>query len=524
MKTDANRPLRNALFIMCDQLRWDHVGAYGCSPVPTASIDQLAAQGVRFDAAYVQGPVCGPSRMSYYTGRYVTSHGARWNRVPLSAAQHTLGDFLRAAGRHATLAGKSHVLPDTALLDRMGIEIASERGALLREGGFEPIERFDGHSRPDARSGYADWLRAHGYHGENPWAGHAVSVVDADGQLHSGWQMRHVHLPARVAEAHSETAYLTDRAIGFLRTQGTQPWCLHLSYVKPHWPYVAPAPYHAMFRDTALPPTVKAAHERAAAHPVVRAFQQHEESLNFARGEVVRHVRPAYMGLIAQLDHHIGRLLQELERLGLREHTLIVFCADHGDMLGDHWLGEKELFYEAAVRTPLIVADPRPAADATRGRSVGALVEAIDVLPTLLDALGVPCPSHLVEGTSLLPHLHGARIVPREAVFSEADYSYRAACWTLNRLPGQCRGWMVRTHRWKYVEWEGLRPQLFDLQEDPHELHDLGDEPPPAVAREMRDRLLEWSLTRRNRITVDDAQVEQSTEAVKRHGIQIGVW
>jgi len=524
MAADA---IRNVLFIMVDQLRWDHVGAYGCSPVPTPNIDALAARGALMRHAFVQGPVCGPSRMSYYTGRYVISHGARWNRVPLSRAEKTLGDYLAGRGIAATLAGKSHVLPDGEMLARLGIEIESERGALMREGGFSPIERFDGHSPPDGRSHYAQFLREAGYGGDDPWNTHAISVQAPDGGVHSGWAMRHVHLPARVAEAHSETAYLSDLAIDFIRRGADAPWCLHLSYVKPHWPYVAPAPYNDMFRGQPAPAPVKAAHELRDAHPVVRAFQQHEESRNFGQDEVAAHVKPTYMGLVAQLDAHIGRVMQALEQSGQADNTLVVFCADHGDMLGDHWLGEKELFYEAALRVPLIVVDPRAAADATRGRSVDALVEAIDVLPTILDALGTDPGeyAHRVEGRSLAPLLAGQ--VPadwREAVFSEADYAYRGARWTLGRAPGECRGTMVRTARWKYVDWEGFRPQLFDLQQDPQELHDLGANPPDGVEHEMRARLLRWSLTRKNRITAGDAQVEAQTEAVKRHGIHIGVW
>ncbi len=518
--------LRNLLFVMVDQLRWDYLGAYGRSPVPTPNIDRLARAGARFDRAFVQGPVCGPSRMSYYTGRYAMSHGARWNRVPLSLAEHTLGDYLAGTGIAATLAGKTHVLPDTHGLDRLGIEIESERGALLREGGFRPIERFDGHSPPDARSGYADFLRGHGFGGPNPWADHAISVTGPQGEALSGWSMRNVHLPARVPEPLSETAYLTDQALGFIRGQGGQPWCLHLSYVKPHWPYVAPAPYHAMFRDVPQMAIVKAAHERTEGHPVFQAFQGHEESRNFGQDAIAAHVKPTYMGLVAQLDHHIGRLLDTLEATGQRAHTLIVFCADHGDMLGDHWLGEKELFYEAALRTPLLVVDPRPQADATRGRGIDAMVQAIDVLPTLLDAVGLPLAphAHRLEGQSLLPLLHAAAPSWRDAVFSEADYSYRQARWSLGRAPGECRGTMVRTQRWKYVDWQGFRPQLFDLQQDPDELHDLGGKGLHAVESVMRDRLLQWSLTRKNRTTASDAEVEDKTEAVKKHGIHIGVW
>lgn len=511
---------------MVDQLRWDYVGAYGCSPVPTPNIDRLAQRGVRFDNAFVQGPVCGPSRMSYYTGRYVMSHGARWNRVPLSLAERTLGDYLRTAGIAATLAGKTHVLPDTSGLDRLGIEIESERGALLREGGFKPIERFDGHSKPDARSGYAEFLRRHGCEGDNPWADYAISVVTESGDLLSGWSMRNVHLPARVPEPWSETAYLTDKAIEFVGAQSDKPWCLHLSYVKPHWPYVAPAPYHAIFRAAAQRPLIKAQHERTSAHPVVRAFQQHEESLSFAQDEIAAHVKPAYMGLVAQLDHHLGRLLQRLEQSGHAKDTLIVFCADHGDMLGDHWLGEKELFYEAAVRTPLIVVDPRASADKTRGQALPHMVQAIDVLPTILEAFGVARDAwgHIVEGESLLPLLYGQPVPWRDAVFSEADYAFRGARWTLGRKPSECRGTMVRTAEWKYVQWQGFCPQLFDLKSDPDELNDLGERPPPDVEREMRERLLSWSLLRKNRTTTSDAEVEERTEAVKRHGIHIGAW
>lgn len=518
--------LRNVLFIMVDQLRWDHVGAYGGSPVPTPNIDALARRGALLRHAFVQGPVCGPSRMSYYTGRYVMSHGARWNRVPLSATEWTLGDYLRPLGVRATLAGKSHVLPDTAALERAGIEIESERGALLREGGFSPIERFDGHSPPDARSGYADFLRAAGYTGDDPWNDHVVSVQAEDGSVRSGWSMRNAHLPARVRAEHSETAYLTDRAVDFITGASGQPWCLHLSYVKPHWPYVAPAPWHALFRNAPQRPIVKAEHERHDAHPVVRAFQQHEESRNFADDAIAAHVKPTYMGLVAQLDAELGRVFAALKASGQADDTLVVFCADHGDMLGDHWLGEKEMFYEAAVRVPLIVADPRPAADATRGQVLAPLAEAIDVLPTILDSLGVDLAGHAhrLEGRSLLPLIEGRDVPWRDAVFSEADYAFRAARWTLGRAPGACRGTMVRTARWKYVDWEGFRPQLFDLKNDPDELVDLGADPPPAVEREMRERLLRWSLARRNRTTTGDAEVEQRTEAVKRHGIQIGVW
>ena len=150
----------------------------------------------------------------------------------------------------------------------------------------------------------------------------------------------------------------------------------------------------------------------------------------------------------------------------------------------------------------------------------------VDVLPTILDALGAEpgTYSHCVEGRSLLPLMREPGMPWRDAVFSEADYAFRAARWTLGRQPSECRGTMVRTQRWKYVDWEGFRPQLFDLLHDPNELKDLGANPPPEVEREMREHLLRWALGRKNRITTPDAEVELRTEAVKKHGIHIGVW
>jgi hypothetical protein len=137
--------------------------------------------------------------------------------------------------------------------------------------------------------------------------------------------------------------------------------------------------------------------ERERPHPVYGAFMQHEESLSFSRDEVRNTVVPTYMGLVKQIDDHLGRLFAFLRETGRENDTMIVFTSDHGDYLGDHWLGEKELFHDASSRVPLIVFDPRRAADATRGTVQRSLVEAIDLLPTFLDAVGAEIPAHIVE-------------------------------------------------------------------------------------------------------------------------------
>ena len=221
----------NVLFIMADQLRWDHLSCAGHPYLHTPHIDALARRGVRFSQAYVSSGVCGPSRMSYYTGRYPVSHGATWNRVPLSIGEVTLGEYLRdhaaahpqAPAHDLWLAGKTHVMPDHAGLKRLSIEGQSELGHLLWRGGFREIDRHDGHHETRDVDGYSGWLRAHGYDSPEPWSDYVISAIDESGQVVSGWHMRNVHLPARVKAAHSETAYMTTQALDFMRRQGSQP-------------------------------------------------------------------------------------------------------------------------------------------------------------------------------------------------------------------------------------------------------------------------------------------------------------
>jgi arylsulfatase A-like enzyme len=511
---------------MADQLRWDHLSCAGHPWLATPNLDALAAAGMRFTNAFVNSGVCGPSRMSYYTGRYPVSHGATWNRVPLSVGEITLGEYLRGAGRTLALAGKTHVLPDQEGLRRLHLDGGSELGALLARGGFDEIDRYDGHHEPGAESGYPGFLRRHGYGGPDPWHEYVISAIDGQGQVVSGWNMRNVRLPARVLEHHSETAYMTDQAIGFVERMDDQPWVLHLSYVKPHWPYMAPAPYHAMYSAEQCAPVVRSAAERSNEHPALAAYRQHEESRSFQRDDCIRTVRPAYQGLVKQLDDHLGRLFDALQRLGRWDDTLIIFTADHGDFLGDHWLGEKELFYDTVQKVPMLVRDPRAVADAARGSTCAAFVEAVDIVPTILETLGVPVPDQRIEGRSLLPLLEGRLLDDwRDFTYSELDYSFREARLILGKTPQEARAFSIRDARWRYVHWLGLPEQLYDLQADPEQMYDLGREPSTAAMRDALCRRLAGFLARRKRrTTVSDAFIEDRTNTHHDWGVHFGRW
>jgi arylsulfatase A-like enzyme len=516
-------------------LRFDYLSCAGHATLETPHIDSLAARGVRFSRAYVQSPVCGSSRMSFYTGRYVHSHGASYNQVPLKVGEMTMGDYMRPLGRRTVLVGKTHMAADEEGMARLGIPMDSEIGVLVSECGFEPYERDDG-LHPEGPLGkygddvgiapYQKYLRDLGYESENPWGDFANAGEDEAGEVLSGWFMKNARKPARVKEEHSETPYMTRRAMEFIDEAGDEAWCMHLSYIKPHWPYIAPAPYNDMYGPNQVKAVVRSPKEKTNPHPVYGEFMQHRVGKAFARDEVRREVIPAYMGLIKQIDDQMGVLFKFLEERGLFENTMIVFTSDHGDYLGDHWLGEKDLFHEQSVKVPLIIYDPSSKADATRGTTCDELVEAIDLLPTFVDACGGKPQPHRLEGLSLLPLLRGQKPDNwRQYAISEYDYSMQQAAIRLKTAPIASRLFMVCDQRWKYMVAEGFRPMLFDLENDPNEYIDLGEDAAhESVRQRMQDALNRWGLRWSQRTTIsDEAMLKRRGGSVNR-GILIGYW
>ncbi len=173
---------KNVLWIMCDQLRHDYLGCTGHPTLKTPNIDAMARRGVRFSNAYVQSPICGPSRMSFYTGRYMRSHGSHWNGWPLRVGEPTLGDHLKKIGVRNVLVGKTHMTPDLEGLKALGIAPDSIIGVHVSECGFEPYERDDGlHPTGRPRPRYDSYLREKGFDAPNPWEHWANSGEASDG-------------------------------------------------------------------------------------------------------------------------------------------------------------------------------------------------------------------------------------------------------------------------------------------------------------------------------------------------------
>lgn len=517
----------NILFIMCDQLRADYLSCYGHSQVHTPHIDSIADNGVRFDKAYVPSPICGPSRMATYTGRYLSTHGVSMNYAAMSLSERFLGHYLAEYGLRTAVVGKTHVKANEDDMRWLGIDPESEQGQRIGSCGFEPYFRDDG-VHPDnpraLKQAYNQYLLEKGYDSSNPWHHYANGAQD-NGDFKSGWFFANASYPADIKESDSETAVMTQKAMDFIEEAGDAPWCLHLSYIKPHWPYIAPAPYHDMYAESEIPPPNRSQAEKDMAHPVIAAYMQHSESVEFSRDEVRNAIIPVYMGLIKQIDDYIGKLLAFLDEKNLRENTIIVFTSDHGDYLGDHWLGEKDLFHEESVRVPLIIADPRPKADATRGTVSTELVSTIDLVPTFIDMVGGKIPYDVLEGHSLRPLLDGDAYTSQEVIVSELDYSYQNAREILDIPQAQCRVYMLRTHEWKYVFYEGFRPQLFDLQNDPQEQHDLGaSDDHQTLCRQFEAQLNEWIRYRKRRVTMTEQRVETMYSGANqaRRGVYVG--
>ena len=482
-------PRPNLLLITVDQWRGDLLGVAGHLFVRTPNLDRLAEAGTRFTRHYVQAYPCGPARAGLVTGLYAHKHRSIGNGVPLDARHPTLFTELRRRGYLPTLFGYT----DTTL-DPRGKPAADPDNGEYE--GVCPGMVVD--TLLIERS--TAWL-AH-LHGKG------YPVPDPDAGREGVFNQRAFGEPTVFAAEDSETAFLTDRFLGWLAVAGQAPFCAHLSYIAPHPPFAAPAPFHRAVdpADVTAPLRGGSPETESSQHPLIGALLDNIDLRNFAPGlagpaaaadeGVIRTIRALYAGQAAEVDHHLERVIQALKESGRWDNTLIVFTADHGEQLFDHWMLGKTGYYDQSAHIPLIVRDPRPAADAARGHSITTFTESIDVMPTILDAVGLRAPRNC-DGHSLLPFCEGRTPSGwRDAVYWSFDFR-DIRTKRLERLFGLPSEWchldVVRTERLKYVHCAGLPPVLFDLADDPGEMRNRADDPGCLPLRlEGLDRLMTW--------------------------------
>lgn len=488
---------RNVLFIIADQWRGDCLAALGHPAVHTPNLDALARCGVTFTRHFAQSAPCGPARASMLTGRYVMNHRVVANGVPLDARQPNLALELRRAGWDPCLVGYTTTVPDprtTTPDDRRFREFGDVQD------GWRVVAHFD---EVEWRNYFA-WVRGKGVAlPDDP-----MTLLAPEGPPGPS------AAPARIPAHASDTSWSAEHSIGFLRsTRPDRPWVLHCGFFRPHPPFAAPSPWHAAVAPQQIPPAIGAAslQAEAAQHPLMAHWLSRQRRAGFfqdAEGPVqpfspqeIALTRQAYYGLIAEVDHAIGRILTALQETGQAADTLVIFTADHGEQLGDHHLFGKLGWFDQSYHLPLIIADPtHPAA---HGRRVDRFTEAVDLMPTILDWLGAAGP-HACDGVPLTPWLSGETPRPwRDAAHFEYDL---------------CGGWpgcreaplglgvddaamcAIRTRDWKYVHLAALPPVLYDLRTDPRETRNVAEDPDYAGLRaEAVGRMLSWRMRHADR-------------------------
>lgn len=297
-------------------------------------------------------------------------------------------------------------------------------------------------------------------------------------------------------------------------TNCPEGWFLHLAYLRPHPPFIAPEPYNSMYDPADVPPFRRAADpmREGAQHPWLAYHlakiqaaplpEQEEPLFGSLDDRALRQLRATYYGMISQVDDELGRLFAALRDSGAYDNTLIIVTADHGEQLGDHWMIGKDGYFEAAFNIPLLVRDPR-AARAARGLTVDAFTEAVDIMPTILEFLGIAVPPQL-DGRSLADFIAGASPASwRREVHWEYDFRDLRGLepeTALGLASEQCSLAVIRDERYKYVHFAGLPPLFFDLAGDPDELTNrAGDPAYLALVLVYAQKLLSWRMNHDDR-------------------------
>ena len=436
----------NALVIMSDEHTRRMSGCYGHPQVKTPNLDRLAESGVRFDYGYCNNPICVPSRANFLTGRYVHQTGHWDNGHPYIGHEapswgHRLGD----AGHQVTSIGKLHYRfdeDDNGLADsRVSLNVLDGKGDIFgcMRWNTEPLG-FMTQNVLDAGAGECPYTRFDTAVGDE-----AVSWLNKEA---------------------------LEEAPG-----GGKPWALFVSFAYPHFPFIVPEEFKAMYPNESVPLPHQWDRPDWPDHP----FWDDVREWRYATGgaptdeAVVRNAVSAYFGMITFMDHQVGRVLDALEASGQSGNTRIIYTSDHGEMLGSYGLWGKSCMYEDSVGVPFIVAGP----DIPAGRVSSQNVSFVDCFPSILDCVGVPLEEEDADlpGTSIWPIATGES-TPDRIVFAE----YHALFSTVGN-------YMVRDDRYKLIYYAGNKypPNLFDLQEDPSELNDLGQyvSHPTRAAREL---------------------------------------
>ncbi len=438
---DAETTRPNVLFLIYDDLNCD-LGCYGHPLVKSPNIDRLAKRGVRFDNAYCQYPLCGPSRASFMTGLYPDQTLVRRNAIYIR--EHvpnvqTMSQMFRNNGYFATRIGKIYHYNVPKHIGTSGHDDPYSWDYTINPRGRDKDDEDLIFSlRPGSFGGTLSWLAADGTDEEQTDGIAATEAIRLLGQY----------------------------------AQEDRPFFLAVGLFRPHTPYVAPKEYFEMYpRQKIVVPTMPEGYLDTLPKPARQSVNRKKEQINLA-DDLARQAIQAYYASTTFADAQVGRVLDALKESGLADNTIVVFTSDHGYHMGEHGHWQKTTLFENAARVPLIIAGPGTKAV---GQSTTTPAEMVDFYPTLAELCGLPAPEYL-SGVSLASVLEDPAARPRECALTQ-----------------YANGYSIRTPRFRYTEWgeeAGEGAELYNHQSDPQEIVNLANRPEHADTVDQLSKLL----------------------------------
>ncbi len=504
------KPL-NVLFITADQWRGECLSALDHPVVRTPHLDALARDGVLFANHFANAVPCGPSRTSLHTGMYLQNHRSGTNGTPLDARHTNWAKAAAAIGYDPVLFGYTDTSLDPRELEADDPWLRTYEGPLP---GIRPLVLMGETPYP-----WIEWLKAKGHDVPEPIAGAYSHRADGPDYEDGASVPKPLAYPAE----DDDTNFLADRCIDYMR-DAKGPFIAHLSILRPHPPFVAPEPYNAMYDPAAVPGFARLAtpEAEAAQHPWLAYQLSRRQFRAGADDRKLRRMKAVYYGLMSEVDAALGRVFEFLRRSGRWDDTLIVFTSDHGEQMGDHWLLGKCGYFDASYRIPLIVRDPRRSADGGRGTIVRRFTENVDIMPTMLEAIGAAIPLQC-DGLSLAPFLEGRGAPANWRHEAHWEYDFRdptddSVEQRLALTLHQCTMNVIRDARFKYVHFTKLPPLLFDLEKDPGEyVNRAGDPQYMPVVLDYAQKLLSWRMNHEEQVLTHIALTHDGPVARPAH-------
>jgi choline-sulfatase len=458
---------KNVLLLMSDQHRPHALGVDGNPYARTPNLDGLARSAVRFDSVYCSNPVCVPSRASLLTGLYTHNHGALNNSIPWPFEKKTIAHHLGRAGYMTALIGKMHFVD----AQTHGFDYHLDFNDWYQYLGPKTKLYADELSRANSGSGMPqidDLWRDAG----DPWKG-LRTLDDREGFVHLG-------RASKMAEQDHFESFVARESVRFLRNHGRrQPFFLISSFLKPHDPFMPAERFAAMFKaeDMKLPESWGKVELSTVPHEIADSIGKNGPSPEVRSEAQARQRMAMYYANLAQMDDCLGKVLAALRELDLEKDTIVLYTADHGEMLGEHGLWQKFVFYEPSVGVPLIVRVPGLTPADARSKTPVSLVS---VLPTVLELCGISMPSGL-DGESMVRDLKEPGRTRDTTVYSEYNLGNNRAKY------------MIRRGDFKYCWYKSDTPELYDLRKDPQEMRNLATAAEyKAKVEEMKDQLFAW--------------------------------